>query len=233
MTKFDGITVEQAISKGLKELNLSDETAEVVVIQDAKKGFLGIGKQQAVVDITEKQLDLEVMSKTTFESNVSESKLIKNEENTAINNLVTYIEEIITGLGEDAKINVNKENNKVVLDIEVTNPGLIIGKHGRVLNALQYISQVYMHRVSEERISVVVDVGDYRQRREKKLSRIANETLKEVREYKQPVFLDPMPAFERKFIHAFLSEFDEVKTHSEGDEPFRYLVVEYNKEKTL
>lgn len=158
MAKFEGTTVEEAISSGLKELNL-----------------------------TKKSVDITVISK------------------------------------------VKSSNKKVLYMVETSNPSLIIGKHGRVLNAIQSLAQVYLLRNLDKRLVVTVDVGDYRIRREEKLNQIARQTVKEVQEYRQPVFLDPMPAFERKQIHALLSKAENITTHSEGAEPFRYLVVDYKK----
>lgn len=104
--------------------------------------------------------------------------------------------------------------------------GILIGKHGKTLNALQYLAQVFIHRVAENKLSVVVNVGDYREKRQAILERLAKRTAEKVKQTGRPVFLEPMPAFERKQIHSVLSQDEFIKTHSEGDEPFRYLVVE-------
>jgi len=91
---------------------------------------------------------------------------------------------------------------------------------------LQYLAQVYIHRIARNKLSVVINVGDYREKRQAILERLASRTAEKVRRTGRPVFLEPMPAFERKQIHSVLSKDTNVQTHSEGDEPYRYLVVE-------
>ena len=110
--------------------------------------------------------------------------------------------------------------------METQKKGLLIGKHGKTLNALQYLAQVFIHRVAKNKLSVVVNVGNYREKRQDILQRLAKNTADKVSRTGRPVFLEPMPAFERKQIHSALSNNKYVTTHSEGDEPYRYLVVE-------
>ena len=109
---------------------------------------------------------------------------------------------------------------------ETEKPGLLIGKYGKILNALQVLAQVSVHRFVKGRMSVQVDVGDYRLRRTEALQQIAERTALRVLKTKQPVYLEPLPAYERKQIHAYLSKNKRISTHSEGKEPHRYLVVE-------
>ncbi len=114
----------------------------------------------------------------------------------------------------------------MVVHLETEKQGMLIGKHGKILNALQYLAQVFVHRLEKNRLSVVLNVGDYREKRQLILERLAQKTADKVKKTGQPVFLEPMPAFERKQIHAALSKNKLIQTHSEGDEPYRYLVVE-------
>lgn len=243
MVKFTGTTVEQAVSTGLQELNLTKEQVEITVITTPKKGFLGIGKKLAVVDLTPLTSNFTIHAvrstetpesgenKTTGQSDDMVS--LADNSQTAIRDLTAYLETIISEMGETATVTVTEKKHHILYNIETSNPGLVIGKHGKVLNAIQYLAQVYIHRTATKKLTVVVDVGDYRLRREEKLNRIAKQTVREVQKLRQPVFLDPMPAFERKQIHGLLSKVDNIVTHSEGEEPFRYLVVDYKKENTF
>lgn len=130
-------------------------------------------------------------------------------------------------MGVPALVKIQHEaNGLIVMNLETSKQGMLIGKHGKILNALQYLAQVFLHRVAKEKLSVVVNVGNYRQKREEVLTRLAQRTAEKVKETGRPVFLEPMPAFERKMIHSALSKDEYIKTHSEGEDPYRYLVVE-------
>ena len=129
-------------------------------------------------------------------------------------------------LNAPALVKMERQENLIVFQLDTQKQGVLIGKHGKMLNALQYLAQVFIHRVAKNKLSVVVNVGDYRQKRQAILERLAQRTAEKVKRTGQPVFLEPMPAFERKQIHSALSKDETIQTHSEGDEPYRYLVVE-------
>lgn len=242
MSKYEGLTVEAAIETGLQALSLTKDAVEIRVIEAGKKGFLGFGKKLAVVELTPKA----VTSKATAETQaievqetvvkpaIAEAATLANTATTsledlsddaAITELSVYLTNITKELDAPAVVKVDRQKNVVTFHLDGDKPGLLIGKHGKVLNALQYLSQVFVHRVAQNKLSVVVNVGNYRERREATLERLASNTADKVKRTGQPVFLEPMPAFERKQIHAILTNHPEVSTHSEGDEPFRYLVV--------
>ena len=137
-----------------------------------------------------------------------------------------YLEGIAKTYGAEATVTVEARRDRMTFVFDTDKHGLLIGKHGKILNALQVLAQVSVHRFVKGRISVQVDVGDYRQRRSETLQQIAERTARKVLKTKQPVYLEPLPAYERKQIHAALSKNKRISTHSEGKEPHRYLVVE-------
>ena len=137
-----------------------------------------------------------------------------------------YLEGIAKTYGAEATVTVEARRDRMTFVFDTDKQGLLIGKHGKILNALQVLAQVSVHRFIKGRISVQVDVGDYRQRRSETLQQIAERTARKVLKTKQPVYLEPLPAYERKQIHAALSKNKRISTHSEGKEPHRYLVVE-------
>ncbi len=137
-----------------------------------------------------------------------------------------YLEGIAKTYGAEATVTVEARRDRISFVFDTDKQGLLIGKHGKILNALQVLAQVSVHRFIKGRISVQVDVGDYRQRRSETLQQIAERTARKVLKTKQPVYLEPLPAYERKQIHAALSKNKRISTHSEGKEPHRYLVVE-------
>lgn len=246
MTEFKGITSEEAIKKGLQALNLTKSEAKIEIITSEKKGFLGIGRKDAVVKVTP-LIEKEVEKKSTTKAiekqdakatvqveeqseELSEKFPLENlSKSQTLTELAKYLTNITNELGAPSLVKVTKEQELTVFHLETQKPGIIIGKHGRVLNALQYLAQVFVHRVSRERIGIIVNVGDYRERRQATMERLAKSTARRVEETGQPVFLEPMPAFERKIIHGILTNNPYVETHSEGEEPHRYLVVEFKK----
>ena len=137
-----------------------------------------------------------------------------------------YLEGIAKTYGAEATVTVEARRDRMIFVFDTDKQGLLIGKHGKILNALQVLAQVSVHRFIKGRISVQVDVGDYRARRSETLQQIAERTARKVLKTKQPVYLEPLPAYERKQIHAALSKNKRISTHSEGKEPHRYLVVE-------
>ena len=144
----------------------------------------------------------------------------------AIELVAEYLVDVVAKLGAPATIEVEQKDKQVIFHLDSQKAGVIIGKHGKVLNALQSLAQVLLHRQARTKMVAVVNVGDYRERRDAILKRLAERTASKVEHTNQPVFLEPMPAFERKVIHYYLSQNEWVTTHSEGREPHRYLVVE-------
>ncbi|MGX7031249.1 RNA-binding cell elongation regulator Jag/EloR [Vagococcus zengguangii] len=255
MSEFRGATVEEAIAIGLNTLGLTREAAEIKIISEDKKGFLGIGKKEAIVSVSPLVVDeaiittkesivepnVEVSDVTTDINQANEEvveepevvvadepfKVLENlTEQQTITELALYLTKITTELGAPALVRVERQKDLVMMHLDAKKAGVLIGKHGRVLNAIQYLAQVFVHRVAKGRLNVVVNVGDYRERRQEAMEKLARRTARKVEETGQAVFLEPMPAFERKLIHGYLTEHPYVETHSEGEEPHRYLVVE-------
>lgn len=241
MSNFEGNTVEEAIQLGLTQLGLSRSEVEVTVVEEAKKGFLGLGKKNAVVSIVAKEKPAaveEAVEEAVVEpegtveaaAEVSGSDTVQVLENLsdeeALKELALYLTNISNELGAPAMVRMERKEDLITFHLDSTKQGMLIGKHGKILNAIQYLAQVFVHRIAENKLSVVVNVGDYREKRQVILERLAERTADKVERTGRPVFLEPMPAFERKQIHSVLSKNDYVETHSEGEEPYRYLVVE-------
>lgn len=144
----------------------------------------------------------------------------------AIAAVTAYLTSVAEAYGAPATVTVEEKNNMLIFQMDSEKPGLLIGKFGKIVNALQILAQALVQRYVRRRLSVIVNVGDYRERRAAVLESIADRTAERVIKTRQPVFLEPLPAFERKQIHARLSQNKRIKTHSEGKEPHRYLVVE-------
>lgn len=241
MPVYEGATIDEAIKHGLDVLGLTKDDVEFDILDEGKKGFLGIGKKNAQVsmeptvseEINEavEEAVQEVVTEAIVEEKAAEVQLsddgteLDNEE--ALKQLAIYLTNVTKEMGVPALVKIDRGSNGLTtLNLETNKQGMLIGKHGKILNALQYLAQVFVHRVAKNKLSVVVNVGNYRQKREEVLVRLAKRTAEKVKDTGRPVFLEPMPAFERKMIHSALSHDEYIKTHSEGEEPYRYLVVE-------
>lgn len=254
--KVSDVSVEKAIQKGLRQLGLPQDQVFVEVISEGKKGLFGFGQKNAEVELTpvatmvsEEGIEevvepvVETVEETIvetvevpeedFEDDDFEEEEGDSDYEETVDQLeeaarVTkeYLEGIAKTYGAEATVTVEARRDRMTFVFDTDKQGLLIGKHGKILNALQVLAQVSVHRFIKGRISVQVDVGDYRQRRSETLQQIAERTARKVLKTKQPVYLEPLPAYERKQIHAALSKNKRISTHSEGKEPHRYLVVE-------
>lgn len=229
-----GETVEKAIAIGLDQLGITRSDARITIISEGKKGLFGFGKKEAIVEIkstiaSKKQETQEPLLEDLVvneEMPAKEIQLEQRNDTVAIETSKKYLVDILVQIGADATIEEELVEDKIIFHVKTEKPGLVIGKHGKVLNALQALTQVLVHRHAKSKLTAIVNVGDYRERREMILKQLAERTAEKVLRTNQPVFLEPMPAFERKQIHFYLSKDGQVSTHSEGNEPHRYLVVE-------
>lgn len=132
---------------------------------------------------------------------------------------------VVHALGLHATVDIDESEDEIRATVNGDDLGLLIGKHGSTIDALQHLVFRAAFRGAEDRKQVVVDAAGYRERREGALHRMADRAVSEALQYSRPVELEPMRATERKIVHTYLSERRDVETHSEGDEPERRLVV--------
>ena len=195
------------------------------------------GRDQAEVELVgEKQQTQTEVDTADYsqEESVEDSKStepteeeIQSKDQAAIDEVRQYLKDVIFAMGiEDVEVYTSRVNNNVKYDIETENAGLVIGRHGKVLNGLQTLAQNHIHQLAYSKLNVRADAEKYRERRKNTVETLANRTAERVIKTNKTVRPDPMPAHERKQIHRYLNQNPKVKTHSEGREPKRYLVVE-------
>lgn len=196
-----GKTEEEAIQSGLAQLGVSQDRVKVNVLEPAVKGLFGlIGAKDAKVELT------------LIPDPVEEAHQLLREV-TAAMNLQADIAE-----GRD-------EDGNMLFKLSGADMGMVIGRRGQTLDALQYLLNVVANRHSKEHIRIVLDAEDFRARRKQTLERLADRLAGKVVKTHREVLLEPMPPQERRIIHAYLSEHPKVRTFSKGDEPNRRIVI--------
>ncbi len=235
MPTFQGTTIQKAIDQGLQSLGVARDAVSVDVIQEGKKGLFGLGKKAAIVNL--KPLVITPEPKPTPKPapqpktehhvhlpHVANPKRQRDDQ-TAIALVQSYLEDIIRQLGITATIESVRKGDKVWFAVTTDKEAQLIGKHGKIINAIQYLAQTEFNRYGKAKWTIMVNVGDYRERREAAVTRLAQKTARDVVATGAAVYLDPMPAFERKAIHTVLADNAYVATHSEGVDPRRYVVI--------
>ncbi|MBF6979097.1 protein jag [Aerococcaceae bacterium zg-BR22] len=229
------VSANQKIDISILETVMDEPTIEVtkpeVTVQSEAVEEDSLVEEDVVVpvemiEVAEQEATAETVEQPTTAETKTESET--EIDLAAKHELVArYLEDVIRAYGADSTIEVENKRNQLIFNIQTEKSGLIIGKHGKIINALQVLAQVKVHQYDRRRQSIILNIGDYRDRRATVLEQIAERTAKEVLRTKQSVVLDPLPSYERKQIHAYLSKVDHIETHSEGRDPNRYLVVEY------
>ncbi len=197
-----GKTVEEAVSFALEELNTDISCVDVDVLDEGNKGIFGIiGAKMAKVRVT-----------------LKESAADKTE---------MFLQEIFDKMNVQANMTVEEEDNTVYVMIEGEDSGIIIGRRGETLDAIQYLSCLAINKGTEEYTKVVIDVENYRQKRENTLIKLSNRLADRVVKTKKSITLEPMSPYERRIIHAALQNNKYVRTYSVGDEPNRKVVISH------
>ena len=198
-------TVDDAITEACQKLSVTSNKLEYEVIEEGSAGFLGIGAKPAVI-------------KAKVKSSVQDvAKTFLNDVFEAMNLTV-----VIT-------IKYDELDNLMDIDLSGDEMGVLIGKRGQTLDSLQYLTSLVVNKDVENYIRVKVDTENYRKRRKDTLENLAKNIAYKVKRTKRPVSLEPMNPYERRIIHSALQNDRYVTTHSEGDEPFRRVVVTLKK----
>ena len=194
-------TVNDAITEACQKLTVTSDKLEYEVVEEGSSGFLGIGSKPAVI-------------KARIKSSV---------EDTAKNFLKDVFEAMNLTVVVDVKY--DEANNSMDIDLNGDEMGVLIGKRGQTLDSLQYLVSLVVNKDVDNYIRVKVDTENYRQRRKETLENLAKNISYKVKRTKRPVSLEPMNPYERRIIHSALQNDKYVTTHSEGDEPYRHVVV--------
>lgn len=195
-----GRTVDEALAAALQDLAVPSDRVKVEVVDEGKGGFLGIGAKPAVVRVT-----------------VKESRREKVEQ---------FLSGVCEAMEVEVAVAVKEDGEYLHADITGAEAGILIGHHGQTLDAMQYLLNLVASKVEEGSQRVVLDVEGYRKRREETLTRLASRLAERVRRNGEPMVLEPMSAHERRVIHLALQDDPYVVTGSEGEDPFRRVVIQ-------
>ncbi|MDD5090395.1 MAG: protein jag [Candidatus Wallbacteria bacterium] len=215
MITFTAKTVDEAVIRGLAELGITRENALIEVVENGSKGLFGIGARDAVVKVGRKG-DAEA-------DNVVE-EILHTDEN--FDKAADFLRNVLGGMSV-AGITLTRfrDKNGYTIKIDSEDAGVIIGKRGQTLNALQYLLNIYLNRGREEKVFYNLDIENYRNMREKSLQDLSVKLAQRVRERGKNVELEPMSSRERRIIHMTLKNNPHVTTFSKGDDPYRKVVI--------
>ena len=203
--EFRGKSVDDALTNALVSLGTTSDQIEYDVIEKGSNGILGFGSKDAVIKVAKKCTPEDIV--VNFLNDVFEKMELEVE-------IITKFDEI--------------DN---VIDVELKGPemGVLIGKRGQTLDSLQYLTNLAVNRKSDNYLKVKIDTEDYRRRRKETLENLAKNVAYKVKRTKHPVSLEAMNPYERRIIHSALQNDKYVVTHSEGEEPYRHVVVTLKK----
>ncbi len=251
-----GKDVDEAIDLALRDLKVSIEEVDVFVLEEPSKGFLGIGSKLAKVRVelkskedepvvVEKKEETPKTAKPRREKREPreaqeprEPKELREPRRTAASLKPEDLQPVedhvaldfLKSTAEKMKLELsftaaeNKDN--VYIEIEGKDAGTIIGKRGQTLDAIQYLTSLVVNKDKEDYVRVVIDAENYREKREKTLEKLADRLAAKVIKTRRSVRLEPMNPYERMVIHAALHNHSKVKTRSEGEEPYRRVIIE-------
>lgn len=194
-------TVNDAITEACQKLGVTSDKLDYQILEEGSSGFLGIGSKPAVI---------RAGVKCSIEDN---AKIFLNDVFEAMKLTV-----VVT-------VTYDEENRNMDIDLSGDEMGVLIGKRGQTLDSLQYLVSLVVNKDTDNYIRVKVDTENYRQRRKETLENLAKNIAYKVKRTKRPVSLEPMNPYERRIIHSALQNDKYVTTHSEGEEPFRRVVV--------
>ena len=213
--EFTGKTVDDALTNALVELETTSDKVEYEVLEEGSSGILGLFSKVAVIRV--KKLD-----------DIRETA-------------VEFLNDVFKAMEMDVDIEIeyNEVENQMNIELSGDEMGMLIGKRGVTLDSLQYLVSLVINKKTEEYVKVKIDTENYRQRRKETLENLARNLAHKVKRIHKSVILEPMNPYERRVIHSTLQNDKYVETHSEGEEPYRKVVIslkpgfekEYDKKK--
>lgn len=205
--EFTGKSVDDALTNATVELGVTSDQIKYEIVEEGSNGFLGIGSKDAII-------------KVVISSNENPETVAKN-----------FLNEVFEAMQLEVEVTIKFNEVDNTLDIDLAGPemGVLIGKRGQTLDSLQYLTNLAVNRSADSYTRVKIDTEDYRRRRKETLENLAKNMANKVKRTRKPVHLEAMNPYERRIIHSALQNNQYVTTHSEGEEPYRYVVITLKK----
>ena len=201
-------TVDEAITEACQKLGVTSDRLDYEVVDEGSSGFLGLGSKPAMIKAAIKATDISLEDKA------------KN-----------FLNDVFAAMNMEVVVAVTYDEKEHAMDVDLSGDemGVLIGKRGQTLDSLQYLVSLVVNKDVSDYIRVKIDTENYRQRRKETLENLAKNIAYKVKRTKRSVSLEPMNPYERRIIHSALQNDKYVTTHSEGEEPFRRVVVTLKK----
>lgn len=207
--EFEGKTTEEAIQIASRELSIPEEELHIDIIEPGSGGIFGlVGGRKAKIKVT-----------------LPKDEQAEEENENGLHLAKETLENILVRIPVDASVQAETNNGKIILDIEGDKSGLLIGRKGKTLDALQFIVNKIVNKALEKKITVVVDAENYRKRRQESLKQMALKIADKAKRIKKPVATNPLNPHDRRIIHLALKEDDELETKSRGEGLLKKVVV--------
>ena len=241
--EFSGKTIDDAITAACEEFVITSSKLDYEVIDNGSTGFLGFGSKPAVIKariLEEKSIKNEKpeekkAEKVEKKDIAVEKKEVKEEKKETSTPSVPaedpkeFLGKVFKAMNMEVEINVTQNGNEIDIDLVGSDMGVLIGKRGQTLDSLQYLTSLVVNKGTSEYIRVKIDTENYRKRRKDTLENLAKNLAYKVKRTKKSVTLEPMNPYERRVIHSALQNDKYVSTHSEGEEPYRKVVITLNR----
>lgn len=207
MIEVSAKTVSDAITEACQKLGVTSDKLDYQVVEEGSSGFLGIGAKPAVIKAAVKKSSVEEVARA-------------------------FLNDVFQAMNMEVVIDIKYNEEEKSMDIELSGNemGVLIGKRGQTLDSLQYIISLVVNKESDSYIRIKVDTENYRERRKATLENLAKNLAYKVKRTRRPVSLEPMNPYERRVIHSVLQNDRYVETHSEGEEPYRKVVITLKKD---
>ena len=202
MIEVSAKTVSDAITEACQKLGVTSDKLDYEVVEEGSSGFLGIGAKPAVIKASVKKSSVEEVARV-------------------------FLNDVFQAMNMEVVIDIKYNDEEKSMDIELSGNemGVLIGKRGQTLDSLQYLTNRVANKSQDGYVRVKLDTEDYRKRRKQTLENLAKNIAYKVKRSRKPISLEPMNPYERRIIHSALQADDRVSTHSEGEEPYRKVVV--------
>ena len=257
--EISGKNIDDAITEACQKLEVTSDRLDYEVIEKGSSGFLGFGNKPAVIKARIKQdkpeaapekkpvekpvdkpvertveksadtQDKEISKEERSEDNTEKKSSSESRKTGKMNDPKEFLSKVFDAMGLKVDINVEQTEEEIDIELSGDEMGILIGKRGQTLDSLQYLTSLYVNKDQNEYIRVKLDTENYRERRKDTLENLAKNLAYKVKRTKKPVVLEPMNPYERRIIHSCLQNDKYVSTHSEGEEPFRKVVITYNR----